>query len=234
VALSEASAETSCLYIVPRPHDPGYDAGDDHAADAEDPLQRALKSDAAVQAVTACHLRPGGAVFFSHRAMHWGSRGRPDCERPRISVSFGCSDPSFERPYFRQPANHLPFPKPSLRAALVSAQLINYHERFQFSATLLRCFGATFRARRALFTTDYAEKTAGEFKAACEDTGKRARSQGGSDAAADANGAAADDGDDDDDDDDEDGALDDALDAMLDAQRRSKANLYDDFDEMEG
>ena len=84
---------------------------------------------AAVQAVTACHLRPGGAVFFSHRAMHWGSRGRPDCARARISVSFGCSDASFERPYFKKPAAHLPFPKPSLRAALVSAQLINYHER---------------------------------------------------------------------------------------------------------
>ena len=129
IALSEASSDTSCLYLVPRPHDPGYDAGDDHSADAEDPLMRALKTDAAVQAVHACHLRPGGAVFFSHRAMHWGSRGRPDCERPRISVSFGCSDPSFERPYFKKPAVHLPFPKPSLRAALVSAQLINYHER---------------------------------------------------------------------------------------------------------
>ena len=90
---------------------------------------RALKTDAAVQAVTACHLRPGGAVFFSHRAMHLGSRGRPDCARARISVSFGCSDASFERPYFKKPAAHLPFPKPSLRAALVSAQLINYHER---------------------------------------------------------------------------------------------------------
>lgn len=29
-----------------------------------------------LQAITACHLRPGGAVFFSHRLMHWGSRGR--------------------------------------------------------------------------------------------------------------------------------------------------------------
>ncbi|KAL1520001.1 hypothetical protein AB1Y20_023482 [Prymnesium parvum] len=218
VALSEASADTSCLYVVPRGVDPGYDAGDDHSAAAEDPLARVLKSDEAVQAVTACHLRPGGAVFFSHRVMHWGSRGRRDCERPRISVSFGCADPSFERPYFKKPAAHLPFPKPSLRAALVSAQLINYHERFEFSVSLLRCFGATFRAKRKMFATEYAEKTAAEFKAACEDSAARARAATASTAS----------------DDEEDAALDDALDAMLDAQRKSSSNLFDDFDEMEG
>lgn len=60
---------------------------------------------------------------------------RPHCERPRISLSFGCSDPDFERPYFKNPQAHLPFPKPSLRAALASAQLINYHERYD-----ARCF----------------------------------------------------------------------------------------------
>ena len=69
----------------------------------------------------------------------------------------------------------------------------------------------------------YAEKTAAEFKAACEDGGARVK-------AGDVGGA----DEDEDEDEDEDGALDDALDAMLDAQRRSKANLYDDFDEMEG
>ena len=67
----------------------------------------------------------------------------------------------------------------------------------------------------------YAEKTAAEFKAACEDGGARGK-------------AAVGEGLEEEEDDDEDGALDDALDAMLDAQRRSKANLYDDFDEMEG
>ena len=70
LALSEASVESSCLYLVPKWCDPGYTEGDDHAADAEDPLIKTLRSDAAVQAMRACPLRPGGVVIFSHRAMH--------------------------------------------------------------------------------------------------------------------------------------------------------------------
>jgi len=93
VALSEASVDSSCLYIVPRGVDKGYDEGDDHAADAEDPLITTLRSDAAVQAVRACPLKPGGCVIFSHRVMHWGSSGRSDCQRARVSISLcaGCS-----------------------------------------------------------------------------------------------------------------------------------------------
>lgn len=209
VALSEASADTSCLYLLPRSHDPGYYAGDDHSANAEDPLSRALRSDAAVQAITACHLQPGGMVFFTHRAMHWGSRGRPDCTRPRISISFGCSDPSFEKPYFRHPEQHLPFPKLPLRTALAAAQLINYHERFSFDTTLLRCFGATFRSRRALFTPEFAQKTAAEFKAACEDGAREGCLPS-----------------------EHEDALEDALDAMLEAQMETQGNLFDDYEEL--
>ena len=57
VAISEASAEAGCLYLVPRGVDPGYDAGDDHSADADDPLMRVFRSsDAAVQAVRGAEL----------------------------------------------------------------------------------------------------------------------------------------------------------------------------------
>lgn len=65
----------------------------------------------------------------------------------------------------------------------------------------------------------YAEKTAAEYKAACEDSCAR----GG----ADPSGTNPEE-------EDEELALDDALDAMLDAQSRSTSNLFDDFDEMEG
>jgi hypothetical protein len=246
IALSHATTENSCLYVVPRAHDPGYDAGDDHAADAEDPLINLFKSsDAAVQAVRACPLRAGGTIIFSHRIMHWGSKGDPDCDKDRISVTFGHSEPRFEPPYLATPQAHLPFPKAPLRLALASAQLINYHERFEFGFGLLRRLGSTFRARKGLFTREYAQKTAAEFKDACEDstTRHRAATSAARGASARKTGASSEDDDDEeglgqggsdlgDDSEDADAAIDDALEAMLDAQADAdETNLYDDFED---
>ena len=186
VALSAATTDNSCLYLVPRGHDPGYDEGDDHSPDAEDPLLRVFRSsDAAVQSVRACPLKPGGVVIFTHRAMHWGSKGQDGCADARISISYGFTDPGFEAPYFRSVEQALPFPPVPLRAALASAQLINYHERFDFGLPLLRRFGATFNAHRPKFTQEYAEKTAAEYLAACNDLMQRAAA-GKSDAQSDA------------------------------------------------
>ena len=180
-----------------------------------------LRSDRAVQSIRACALPAGAAVLFSHRVMHWGSRGHPRCTTPRFSLSFGCADPSFERPYLKAAASHLPFPRPAVRAALAAAQLINYHERFAFDAKQLRTFGRTFAASRGDFARAYAQKVAAELKSAVDD---RARSRGAASSAAAA-------GDDDDDDDDDEGAMEDALEAMLDAQMGADdENLFDDFD----
>ena len=230
VALSHATPDNSCMHMVPRPYDPGYDAGDDHSANAEDPLLAIFRSsDEAVQAVRACPLRPGGAVIFTHRTMHWGSKGAADCERARVSISFGHSDPAFEQPYFAKPRSVLPFPPLKLRVALASSQLICYHERFRFGVALLRRLGASFQARKAAFATAYAEKVAAEFKAALDDRcrgGVDGHRGGASGAAAATRGAAEAD----DEEEDADAALDDALDAMLDAQASAEGNLYDDFD----
>ena len=218
IALSEATTDNSCLYLVPRGHDPGYDAGDDHSADAEDPLLRVFRSsDAAVQSVRACPLSAGGAVIFTHRAMHWGSKGQDGCADARISISFGHTDPSFEKPYFAVPERALPFPRIPLRIALAAAQLICYHERFEFDVALLRRLGATFRAHKKAFTKEYAEKVAAEFKSALDDRQTHAANDGSGD----------------DDDSDADAALDDALDAMLDAQASADGNLFDDYDDYE-
>ena len=215
------------MYLVPRGVDPGYDQGDDQAEDAEDPLLAVFRSsDAAVQAVRACPLKPGGCLIFTHRAMHWGSAGQAQCADPRISLSFGFTDPTFEAPYFKRPSVSLPFPKVGTRVALACGQLIGYHERFDYGLPLLRRLGATFRARQAAFTQSYAEKVAAEFKSAL-DFRQRQLAAGGS------GGDGDDDDDDDGDNDDADAALDDALDAMLDAQSRADGNLFDDFDDYE-
>ncbi len=224
VALSSATPENSCMHMVPRGYDPGYDAGDDHSADAEDPLIQIFRSsDEAVQAVRACPLKPGGAVIFSHRTMHWGSKGSTACANERISISFGHSDPSFEEPYFASPAKQLPYPPIALRVSLASSQLISYHERFNLSLPLLRRFGATFGAHKAQFSQGYAEKIAAEYMAACHDLQRRGTAAA-TPKSSDEGGAA------DGDDDEADAALDDALDAMLDAQAAAEGNLYDDFD----
>lgn len=49
------------------------------------------------------------------------------------------------------------------------------HERFDFDLPLLRRLGATFNAHRPKFAKLYAEKTAAEFMAACNDLTQRAR-----------------------------------------------------------
>ena len=97
------------LHLHPQPHP--------HQG-AEDPLVALLRSDSAVQSIRACPLPAGGAVLFSHRVMHWGSRGHPRCTTPRFSLSFGCADPSFERAYLKTAASHLPFPRPAVRAGM--------------------------------------------------------------------------------------------------------------------
>lgn len=245
VALSHAKPDNSCMYMIPRGADPGYDAGDEHGPDAEDPLLRVFRSsDEAIQSVRALPLRPGGCVIFTHRTMHWGSKGQSDCSDARVSIAFGFSDYSFEECYFGSPDKWLPFPPLPMRIALASAQLINYHERFDFGLPLLRRFGATFNAHKPKFSKGYAEKTASEYMAACIDltarskTAKNGKATGTGRAGDEGAGSAStkcklglDDDEADDDDRDADGALDDALDAMLDAQAAADGNLFDDFDE---
>jgi hypothetical protein len=59
--------------------------------------------------------------------IHWGSRGRRGYHTPRLALSWGCADDSYEPPYFSR--DHLPFPPMHLRAALACAQMLIYHER---------------------------------------------------------------------------------------------------------
>ena len=95
---------------------------------------------------------------------------------------------------------------------------------------MLRRFYATFRKHSALFTKQYRQKTAAEFKDATDDlkVRKEASRAGGRIAS----GARVDGSDEDDEDDEDDAALDDALEAMLDAQAEADdENLFDDFDD---
>ena len=68
-----------------------------------DPLAAALTGKESYQHIRALPLSAGGFVIFTHRIMHWGSKGRKTYKcSPRISLSVAFSDPTFEAPYFAE------------------------------------------------------------------------------------------------------------------------------------
>ena len=127
IALSDATPENSCLYVIPKPYDPGYTTGDiDNVADDKDssgdgcgdrvtdPLHRALPSKESFQHIRSLPRKAGQSILFTHRIIHWGSQGDPTTDdddddddenatsttavSPRIAISFVCSDPDYEAP----------------------------------------------------------------------------------------------------------------------------------------
>eukprot|EP00475_Leptophrys_vorax_P017833 TRINITY_DN24390_c0_g2_i2.p1 TRINITY_DN24390_c0_g2~~TRINITY_DN24390_c0_g2_i2.p1 ORF type:complete len:555 (+),score=195.51 TRINITY_DN24390_c0_g2_i2:41-1705(+) len=161
LALTKACPENSCLYMLPKPSDPGYAAGDNHD-DPRDPLEVAINGDKRVfQNIKAFPLQVGSAVVFSHRILHWGSKGRPGYPEARISLSFAVSEPGYEEPYLKDVKNMNP--SFQMRLALVSAQMLIYHERFNFSSQQLHNFYKCFDAHRDMFNPKYQKQVEKEF-----------------------------------------------------------------------
>jgi hypothetical protein len=90
---------------------------------------------------------------LSRRILHWGSKGRKGYHTPRVSMSFGCADDSYEPAYFSR--KHLPFPRLQLRVALACAQMIAYHERFEMSGRQLAAFYEAFSKHSGEFCKEY-------------------------------------------------------------------------------
>lgn len=160
LALKDATPENSCLYFIPRDNDPGYSGGDGTGED-DDMLRDALCSKEAYQYIRAVPLRQGEAAFFSHRLIHWGSRGRQGYPHPRFALSFAFSDPDFEAPFF--PTSHLPSPPLGLRLGLAAAQLFCYHERFEPTLGSLAIYDALFKAVASDFHMTYRAKVSKEY-----------------------------------------------------------------------
>lgn len=80
-ALTEATVDNSCLYMVPRRYDPGYLDGDGHRPDgsAASPLDKFYGTRGgggmAIRCIRAVPTQAGGLVCFTHRIIHWGSEG---------------------------------------------------------------------------------------------------------------------------------------------------------------
>ena len=226
IPLTNATCENSCLYVIPRKCDEGYMDGDDDADLEKTPLEKCLKDKKAYQNITACPVEVGEAVVFSHRTIHWGSKPRDNYEgEPRVNVSFGFSDDSFEKAYLKNRNNvkvtedqddvkSLPTLKE--RLVLIASQMIVYHERFppkNFKA--LKLLKKIHDSGKSFLDERYCEIIETEYI--------RATSM-----LAGSNSGRENDDEDDEGDEDEDDELDNALDAMLDAKAKGRGDDFED------
>lgn len=161
-ALTDATPDNSCLYVLPKPCDPGYSAGDDHNSSL-DPLEAALSTKESYQNIRALPLSSGSAAVFSHRILHWGSKGRPSCSDPRLSLSVVVSDPSFEKPYLKDQTDLFKVPTVAQRFSLICAQMLSYHERFDLSPSEITFCHDAFSSCKEIFETTFVSKVEYEF-----------------------------------------------------------------------
>jgi ectoine hydroxylase-related dioxygenase (phytanoyl-CoA dioxygenase family) len=213
-ALSPATPENSCLYIIPKQYDPGYLAGDEDY----DPLTRALPTKESYQNIRALPRQPGQSVLFTHRILHWGSRGNPmTSSEPRIAISFVCSDPAFERSYINP--NYFvgdKMPPFHIRLLLVCAQLLIYYQRFDLPKSCIRACYEYCKEYEAELDPIYRGKVGVEFVKAMREIATTTKAAGCAGT--------------DDEDDDQDDAV---LQEMLEAEEQGYGEFEDDYDEMD-
>lgn len=173
LAVSEASAENSCLNFLPQRYDPGYLNGD---LPDEDPMLRAFGVGKEVfQQIRSVPLPAGGCTFHTHRIIHWGSAAkaqRPGTERvpvaPRLAISCAFSDADFESPYLKRAEPEGQKRKKasflvggglnlSIRLALAGAQVVNYADRWieQLPAHVFANCHRLFAAQEEAFLETY-------------------------------------------------------------------------------
>ena len=161
IALADATPENSCLYVIPKACDLGYLQGDEEKEKdtnksdegslnnndrLEDPLSRALNTKQSYQNIRALPRNAGQSVIFTHRILHWGSKGNPNAlnNHPRVAISFVYSDTEFEAPYLskelfsKDSKGNWSYPSFETRLLLVCAQLLIYYQRFNLSISTLR------------------------------------------------------------------------------------------------
>ncbi len=197
IALSDATPENSCLYVIPKPYDPGYTTGDidDDDDDQEeianndtssaDPLHRALSTKESFQHIRSLPRKAGQSILFTHRIIHWGSRGDPvddddDDEdesnvpetavSPRIAISFVSSDPDYEAPllvnhakYFSTNGDAPTFPPLYIRLLLVCAQLLIYYQRFDLEKSVIKACYEYCKQHQGELEETYRRKVFVEF-----------------------------------------------------------------------
>jgi len=166
IALTDATPTNSCLYMIPRQHDPGYIDGD---KEDEDALQVALPDKYAYQHIQAIPRESGQSVLFTHRVIHWGSAQDEGCKEARIALSFVQADPSFEKPYVNTKYFESMCPPFRIRLLLLCSQLLIYHERFHLSTECLQLCYRYCKDNETELEESYLTKVFYEFVKAVEE-----------------------------------------------------------------
>jgi len=119
VALSDATPENGCLYLLP--------AGED--------LQYPTHPTARIsdwQAVRALPASAGTCLIWNQNILHWGGKGRRWAEHPRISVAIEyqrADVPAYNEPLF----DPYVIPNFTTRLAVVSKQILQYAHMYAVS-----------------------------------------------------------------------------------------------------
>jgi hypothetical protein len=123
IALTEATAENGCIYILPADRDKTYNTPDDDTWSFEHNDIRALPCAA------------GTVMCWNQALLHWGGRSSRRAQGPRISVSveFQRGDvPAFDKPLL--PNDGLP--PFDLRLKLIALQILQYKHLYPLSPEL--------------------------------------------------------------------------------------------------
>eukprot|EP01038_Epipyxis_sp_PR26KG_P009736 gene9736-13102_t len=179
IALTDSTAENSCLSFIPADDDTGY------YSSIGDGLEQALPNPSCWGNIVSVMLVltvsyvfewdgftslsykllltfigiltvpcvAGSLVCFSHRVVHWGSKAKPGASR-RTSLSFALADDSFCKPFFDSKL-YLPFPPLSLRLALRAGQAILYESQIPLTKHQLALDLRTFLQGREYFNEEY-------------------------------------------------------------------------------
>jgi hypothetical protein len=164
--------------------------------------------------------------MFTHRILHWRSRGNPNSPqvKPRIAISFVCSDPSFEGPYLDPKyLSDEATPPLRIRLLLVCAQLLIYYQRFDLPKECIRTCYSMCKESEDELDEAYRQKVMVEFvKAVKEINTKESEMAAESEGAVPSREPSA----------DSEGEDDAMLEVMLDAEAAGYSDDFeDDFDE---
>lgn len=110
VALTDATAERSCIHVVPLDDDPGYPG-------ALDRLEAPLSS------VRAVPVPAGTALAWNANLLHWGGRCSARAAGPRVSCSFSVARPDVLERLGLQTVGEL---DEAARVELIASQIATY------------------------------------------------------------------------------------------------------------
>lgn len=118
IAISDASPETSCIYVLPAHADPEYRSMSGSKYDAQVVAF-------ALQHVRALPVESGTVLAWSHRVLHWGSAAPEGAPEARRTLTFAMAAPGYEQPLLSvEPGQRPCF---EARLALIAYTLICYH-----------------------------------------------------------------------------------------------------------